>query len=115
MAEQHKQGDAHHGWSPDVDAQHTEDNPSAHRSFHAEEHAPDKGRGRRPSDAERGQVPGDTVESDHRGGEEHARKGDNGMHGKGGRGRSGRPTGTKDDSAFTGVDPDDGTSGHRPG
>ncbi|MEV5975138.1 hypothetical protein [Streptomyces sp. NPDC051921] len=60
-------------------------------------------------------VPADTVTSDSRRGEEHARSSEKGRHDTGERGRSGRPSGTKDASAFTGVDPQDDDSGRRPG
>ncbi|MFD0427928.1 hypothetical protein ACFQ60_06125 [Streptomyces zhihengii] len=37
-----RHGGAQHGWSPDVDETRRQDNPSAHRSFHPERHAPGK-------------------------------------------------------------------------
>ncbi|MFF9492376.1 hypothetical protein [Streptomyces flaveolus] len=109
------QGSEHHGWSPDVDETRQQDNPSARRSFHAEEHAPSPGPGRKRSEQERTPTPGDVAKSDARRGEEHGAKPEKGMRDTGSRGRSGRPSGTKDDSAFTGVDPDDGGSRRRPG
>lgn len=45
-ASRHK-GTEHHGWSPDVDETRQQENPSAHRSFHTEEHAPSRGPGRK--------------------------------------------------------------------
>ncbi|MER7960236.1 hypothetical protein [Streptomyces sp. NPDC096030] len=62
-------------------------------------------------------MPGDTVRHDGRRGEKRAEKTDEkGMHDTGPQGRSQRPSGTKDDSAFTGVDPDEPRTGrHRPG
>ncbi|MFJ4466737.1 hypothetical protein ACIP2X_04365 [Streptomyces sp. NPDC089424] len=109
------EGTEQHGWSPDVDATRQQDNPSARRSFHTEENAPKRGAGRSRSKEERGSVPGDVVSGEGRSGEDYAEKSEKGMRDTGRRGRSGRPSGTKDDDAFTGVDPDDSASGHRPG
>ncbi|WP_103541256.1 hypothetical protein [Streptomyces sp. SM1] len=109
------QGTGHHGWSPDVDETRQEENPSARRSFHAEEHAPSRGAGRKHAEEERTSVPGDVARSDAKRGEEHADKDEEGRRDTGCRGRSGRPSGTKDESAFTGVDPDDSGTGRRPG
>ncbi|MFC9635198.1 hypothetical protein ACFTY8_39630 [Streptomyces mirabilis] len=50
---QHK-GTQQHGWSPDVDEARQQDNPSAHRSFHPDQHAPYKGPGRKVSKEEAG-------------------------------------------------------------
>ncbi|MFB7028498.1 MULTISPECIES: hypothetical protein [unclassified Streptomyces] len=97
-----------------MDETRQQDNPSAERSFHAEEHAPARGRGRKVSEEERKGVPGDTVRSDTGRGEKKGRTPEKGMRDTGAKGRSGRPSGTKDDSAFTGVDPDPKTDG-RPG
>ncbi|GAA3309657.1 hypothetical protein [Streptomyces cinereospinus] len=109
------EGTEHHGWSPDVDETRQQDNPSARRSFHAGEHAPKPGPGRRKSKEERTSVPGDVAGSEGRSGEDYAEEPDRGMRDTGRRGRSGRPSGTKDDEAFTGVDPDDSEPGPRPG
>ncbi|WP_407109776.1 hypothetical protein ACE1N8_02405 [Streptomyces sp. DSM 116494] len=109
------QGAGHHGWSPDVDETRQEENPSARRSFHAEEHAPSRGAGRKHAEEERTSVPGDVARSDAKRGEEYADKHEEGRRDTGRRGRSGRPSGTKDESAFTGVDPDDSGTGRRPG
>ncbi|MFD7699340.1 hypothetical protein [Streptomyces caelestis] len=109
------QGSEHHGWSPDVDETRQEENPSARRSFHAEEHAPPRGAGRKHVEEERTSVPGDVARSDARRGEEYAGREEKGRRDTGPRGRSGRPSGTKDESAFTGVDPDDSDTGRRPG
>ncbi|MGV9289413.1 hypothetical protein [Streptomyces sp. NPDC003719] len=105
----------HHGWSPDVDETRQQDNPSARRSFHAEEHAPSPGPGRKRSAQERTPTPGDVAKSGTRRGEERAAEPEKGMRDTGSRGRSGRPSGTRDDSAFTGVDPDDDGGGRRSG
>ncbi|NJP50345.1 hypothetical protein HCJ93_09740 [Streptomyces sp. SBST2-5] len=101
------QGSEHHGWSPDVDEKRQQDNPSAHRSFHPEEHAPSRGAGREPSKEERTSVPGDAVKSETRRGEEHGAGPPQGRRDTERRGTSGRPAGGKDASEFTGVDPDD--------
>ncbi|MBM9623611.1 hypothetical protein [Streptomyces zhihengii] len=103
-----RHGGAQHGWSPDVDETRRQDNPSAHRSFHPERHAPGKGPGRKVSEEETEDVPGDTVPSTGARGERRGpRSGEEGMHSAGRRGRSQRPSGTKDASATTGVDPQD--------
>ncbi|MFD3500393.1 hypothetical protein [Streptomyces sp. NPDC058678] len=107
------QGTGQHGWSPDVDETRQQDNPSARRSFDAEQ-AGDKGRGRTKSKEEKKSVPGDTVESDSARGEEYAGENEKGMRDTGRKGRSQRPSGTKDASAFTGVDPQDPPSKRRP-
>ncbi|ATW52200.1 hypothetical protein [Streptomyces peucetius] len=109
-------GTEHHGWSPDVDETRQQDNPSARRSFHAEEHAGSPGEGREISKEEKGSVPGDTVKSETGSGEEYGGSSEKGMQDTGRKGRSQRPSGTKDDSAFTGVDPDKpGRGKRRPG
>ncbi|MGW6841225.1 hypothetical protein [Streptomyces sp. NPDC054958] len=101
-------GPAQHGWSPDVDETKQQDNPSAHRSFHAEEYAPDKGAGRTVSREEAGNPHGRPSKSTGKRGEDQKKgSGDQGMHDLGPKGRSGRPSGTKDASATTGVDPQD--------
>ncbi|MFJ6785741.1 hypothetical protein [Streptomyces yangpuensis] len=111
-ASPHK-GTAQHGWSPDVDATHTQDNPSARRSFHPDEHAPQKGSGRRISAKEAGNPHGQPVKSSSRRGERQAKTGggDEGMHDTGPKGHSRRPSGTRDASAVTGVDPKDPSHG----
>ncbi|WP_442812422.1 hypothetical protein [Streptomyces sp. NBC_01210] len=97
-----------HGWSPDVDETRQQENLSAHRSFHPDDYAPEKGSGRKVSKEESKSVPGGTVESTSRRGERQGKgSGDKGMHDKGPKGRSQRPSGTKDASATTGVDPQD--------
>jgi hypothetical protein len=109
------QGSEQHGWSPDVDETHQQDNPSAHRSFRAAEQAGEKGRGRTKSAEETKSVPGDTVESRGARGEEYGDADEKGRRDTGRKGRSQRPSGTKDASATTGVDPQDPRSRRRPG
>ncbi|RKT02387.1 hypothetical protein BX286_0288 [Streptomyces sp. 3211.6] len=101
------EGTEQHGWSPDVDATHTQDNPSARRSFDT---PPEKARGQTgkaaPSDGADEVVP---VESTSRSGEDLAKGSRNkGHHDLGPRGRSQRPSGGKDDDAYTGVDAQEG-------
>ncbi|MGW0710875.1 hypothetical protein ACWD4G_33805 [Streptomyces sp. NPDC002643] len=108
------EGTGQHGWAPDVDETRQQENPSAHRSFHAER-AGEKGRGRSKSAEEKKSVPGDTVESHGTSGEEYGDAGEKGMRDTGRRGRSQRPSGTKDAQATTGVDPQDPPSRRRPG
>ncbi|RSS84147.1 hypothetical protein [Streptomyces sp. WAC06614] len=111
-ASPHK-GTAQHGWARDVDVTHTEENPSARRSFHPDEHAPEKGTGRQVSEKEAGNPHGEPVKSTGRRGERQAKAGsdDKGMHDTGPRGRSGRPSGTRDARAVTGVDPQEPAHG----
>ncbi len=105
-----------HGWSPDVDETHQEENPSAHRSFHPEKYAPAKGPGRTVSKEEAGNPHGNPSKSIGARGEEQSKKGSaKGMHDLGPRGRSQRPSGTKDASASTGVDPQDPPGTRSPG
>ncbi|MFE2927939.1 hypothetical protein [Streptomyces goshikiensis] len=101
-------GSKQHGWSPDVDETKQQDNPSAHRSFHPEKYAPGKGPGRTVSKEEAGNPHGRPSKSMGKRGEEQKKgSGDQGMHDLGPKGRSQRPSGTKDASATTGVDPQD--------
>ena len=108
------QGTEQHGWSPDVDETRQQDNPSAHRSFRATEEAGEKGRGRTKSREETKSVPGDTAENRSARGEEYGDANEKGRRDAGRRGRSQRPSGTKDASATTGVDPQDPPSERRP-
>ncbi|MFD9374328.1 hypothetical protein ACFWBH_02130 [Streptomyces sp. NPDC059999] len=102
------EGTKQHGWSPDVDETKQQDNPSAHRSFHPDEYAPAKGPGRTVAKEEAGNPHGKPSESRGRRGEEQKKgAGEKGMHDRGPQGRSQRPSGTKDASATTGVDPQD--------
>lgn len=110
------QGKHQHGWAPDVDETRQQDNPSAHRSFHTDEYAPGKGPGRKVSREEKAPVPGDTAKSLSDRGEDHAKAGEEeGMHDRGRKGPSQRPSGSKDASAFTGVDPQDPPDKHKRG
>ncbi|MFE7835466.1 hypothetical protein ACFU53_05150 [Streptomyces sp. NPDC057474] len=110
------EGAGQHGWSPDVDETHQQDNPSAHRSFRTAEHADERGRGRTKSTEETKSVPGDTAKSDGTRGEEYGDTDEKGRRDTGRKGRSQRPSGTRDASSSTGVDPQDPPpSGHRQG
>ncbi|MDI5965389.1 hypothetical protein POF50_022255 [Streptomyces sp. SL13] len=109
-------GTEQHGWSPDVDStKGRHDNPSAHRSFHPDEYAPPADPHAEPSkedvDASLRDVPGETGKSISRSGQDHADSGQKGHHAHGRRGHSQRPSGGKDSSAYTGVDPQDPPSG----
>ncbi|MFE5534776.1 hypothetical protein [Streptomyces sp. NPDC056492] len=101
------QGTDQHGWSPDVDSTHTQENPSARRSFDPpkKEAGTTKSHKRSQSGKADEGVP---VESTSRRGEDLARKGSQkGHHDMGPQGRSQRPSGGKDSSAFTGVEKKD--------
>ncbi|MFB7462675.1 hypothetical protein ACFCZ1_04045 [Streptomyces sp. NPDC056224] len=118
MAKQRKpsQGEAisrhsgqQHGWSPDVDATRQQENPSAKRSFEPERHAPKPGPGRKVSKEETKGSGADVGKSEGRRGEQQApgSKGEKGMRDLGPQGASRRPSGTRDASAVTGIDPQD--------
>ncbi|WP_030294743.1 hypothetical protein [Streptomyces katrae] len=108
------QGSEQHGWSPDVDATHKQDNPSAKRSFHPDEHAP-KSRAK-TSDSSEKVDEGVPVKSSSRRGEDQAKgSGQKGHHDMGSRGRSQRPSGGKDASAYTGINPEGGSKKTRRG
>jgi hypothetical protein len=97
-----------HGWGPSVDSTNKEDNPSAHRSFHPQEYAPEPGSGRTVSKEETDEGTGNTMKSHGRRGEDQASRGSQkGHHDTGPRGKSQRPSGTRDASSATGVDPQD--------
>ncbi|MEU3246445.1 MULTISPECIES: hypothetical protein [unclassified Streptomyces] len=98
-----------HGWSPDVDETKQQENPSARRSFHPDEYAPAKGPGRKISEEEAGNPHGKPVKSMSRRGEDQSKTSgaEAGMHDTGPKGSSRRPSGTKDASATTGIDPQD--------
>jgi hypothetical protein len=104
-------GQEHHGWSPDVDEAGQQPNDSAHRSFHPDTYAPDTGTSRKTMEPGEDVPPASPVESTSRRGEEHAEKPDKGTHDTGPKGPSRRPSGTRDASGRTGVDPQDPTSG----
>ncbi|MFJ6940147.1 hypothetical protein [Streptomyces sp. NPDC101132] len=93
------EGTEQHGWAVDVDSTHTEENPSARRSFDTPPRRPE--RTGPPPEPDEG-VP---VESTSTRGEDHARRPQKGHHDTGPRGRSQRPSGTKDASAYTGIAP----------
>ncbi|MGW7101774.1 hypothetical protein [Streptomyces sp. NPDC054838] len=92
-----------------MDATRQQDNPSAHRSFHADEYAnegPDRRSGTKASPTKADE--GTPVKSGGRRGEDKSKgsgSGDKGHHDMGEKGASRRPSGTKDASAYTGVDP----------
>ncbi|MFE7760535.1 hypothetical protein [Streptomyces sp. NPDC057438] len=108
------EGTGQHGWSPDVDETRQQDNPSAPRSFRTAEHAEKRGRGRTKSAQETKSVPGDTAKSHGTRGEEYGDADEKGRRDTGRRGRSQRPSGARDASSSTGVDPQDSPpSDHR--
>ncbi len=92
-----------------MDETRQQENPSAHRSSHPDEYARPKAPGRTVSKEEAGNPPhGKPVESHSGRGEDQSEgSGEKGMRDLGPRGRSKRPSGTKDASATAGVDPQD--------
>ncbi|MFE0190506.1 hypothetical protein [Streptomyces sp. NPDC058989] len=100
-------GTEQHGWSPDVDQTEQQRNESAHRSFHPERYAPEADAGKEGKGREK-VPPASDVKSDTKSGEQRAAETDEkGMRDLGPKGRSRRPSGTRDDEAQTGVDPKD--------
>ncbi|WP_042374756.1 hypothetical protein [Streptacidiphilus neutrinimicus] len=95
------------GWGPSVDDTSTQVNPSAHRSFHPDQYAPKPGPRPPVATEESGNPAGNPVRSHGRRGEDIAKKPQKGHHDTGPRGPSQRPSGTRDQSAVTGIDPQD--------
>jgi hypothetical protein len=98
-------------WGPSVDDESQQPNPSAHRSFHPDKYAPEPDKPRKvPTKAEKAAsgvgTPSDSLTAS---GEDRGKS--EGMHDTGRRGESRRPSGTKDASAYTGVNPDDSPAG----
>ncbi|MDX3852376.1 hypothetical protein [Streptomyces sp. AK02-01A] len=106
------EGRDQHGWAPDVDETSQQPNPSAHRSFDPDKHAPEPDAGRAATDEDKKKsTAGTPMGSTSRRGEEQAGKSKGeGMHDTGRKGRTQRPSGSKDASAFSGVDPQDPSS-----
>lgn len=99
------EGTKQHGWSPDVDQTKQQSNESEHRSFHPERYAPERDSSKEGTGREK-VPPASEVESDTKRGEQRAADTEEkGMRDKGRTGRSGRPSGTRDAEAHTGVDP----------
>ncbi|MFD8415192.1 MULTISPECIES: hypothetical protein [unclassified Streptomyces] len=110
------EGTEQHGWSPDVDATHTQENPSARRSFDPPEKHGGGSRKARKNPQTGKADEGVPVKGSTRSGEDLAEPGGpKGHHDLGSRGRSQRPSGGKDESAFTGVEKKDGPKRLRPG
>ncbi|MEW2164466.1 hypothetical protein AB0912_15940 [Streptomyces sp. NPDC007084] len=99
-------------WGPSVNDESQQDNPSPHRSFHPDRYAPDADRPRKVPTMEEKRASGEGTTSDSltTSAEDRNEK-SRGMHDSGPRGKSRRPSGEKDASAFTGVDPDDSSGG----
>ncbi|MBT2407606.1 MULTISPECIES: hypothetical protein [unclassified Streptomyces] len=101
------EGTEQHGWSPDVEATNKQDNPSARRSFHPEEQSANPKRTRKAPGSSKKADEGVPVKSSSRRGEQQSKgSGQKGHHDLGTRGASQRPSGGKDASAFTGVNPE---------
>ncbi|MFD4414274.1 hypothetical protein ACFVXW_40980 [Streptomyces sp. NPDC058251] len=87
-------------------------NPSAHRSFHPDKYAPGPDEPRKAPSKKEKEASGVGTPSDSltTSGEDRGKKSE-GMHDTGRRGKSRRPSGEKDASAFTGVKPEDSSGG----
>ncbi|WP_328672616.1 hypothetical protein [Streptomyces sp. NBC_00328] len=98
-------------WGPSVNDESQQPNPSAHRSFHPDTYAPEpdeprKAPTKKEKEASAAGTPSDslTARAEDRGKSE-------GTHDTGRHGASRRPSGKKDASAYTGVNPDDSPAG----
>ena len=96
------EGRHQHGWSPDIDEEHQEPNDSAHRSFDPS-YAPETGPGPEHAAEEDENVPGNTVESTSRSGQDQPD--DKDLRDTGPQGPSQRPSGNRTAQGRTGVDP----------
>ncbi|MFF3448385.1 hypothetical protein ACFYXJ_14780 [Streptomyces sp. NPDC002667] len=86
-------------------------NPSPHRSFHPDTYAPKPDRPRKVPTKQEKAASGEGTPSESLTPRGEDRGKSRGMHDTGRRGQSRRPSGTKDASAYTGVDPDDSPAG----
>lgn len=98
-------------WGPSVNEEQQQPNPSPHRSFHPDKYAPSGDQARRTPTKDEKEEAGEGTSSDSLTTSAQDRKGKSrGMHDTGPRGKSRRPSGEKDVSAYTGVSPDDSSS-----
>jgi len=118
-AKQPPQGPGHHAsgeerrlrWGPSVNDESQQPNPSPHRSFHPDTYAPEPDRPRKVPTKQEKDASGEGTPSDSLTARAEDRGKSEGMHDTGRRGRSRRPSGEKDASAHTGVDPDGSPAG----
>ncbi|MER7982758.1 hypothetical protein [Streptomyces sp. NPDC095817] len=109
---QKSKGEREMSWGPSVNDEPQRPNPSPHRSFHPDKYAPTPDKPRRtPTKAEKDEAGvGTSSDSLTTSAQDQTGK-SRGMHDTGPRGKSRRPSGEKDASAYTGVNPDDSSSG----
>ncbi|MFF3413986.1 hypothetical protein ACFYW9_04700 [Streptomyces sp. NPDC002698] len=86
-------------------------NPSPHRSFHPDKYAPEPDRARKVPTKKEKDASGEGTPSDSLTARAEDRGKSRGMHDTGRRGQSRRPSGEKDASAYTGIDPDGSPAG----
>ncbi|MET9902871.1 hypothetical protein [Streptomyces sp. NPDC006446] len=86
-------------------------NPSAHRSFHPDKYAPEPDKPRKTPTKEEKEASGAGTPSDSLTARAEDRGKSQGMHDTGHHGSSRRPSGKKDASAYTGVNPEDSSAG----
>ncbi|MFD5634209.1 hypothetical protein ACFWJM_08725 [Streptomyces sp. NPDC127077] len=98
-------------WGPSVNDESQQPNPSAHRSFHPDQYAPEPDRPRKVPTKKEKEASGAGTPADSLTARAEDRGKSTGMHDTGRRGQSRRPSGEKDASAYTGVDPDDSPPG----
>ncbi len=109
---QKSKGEREMRWGPSVNDEQQQPNPSPHRSFHPDKYAPTADEPRRtPPKGEKEEAGvGTSSESLTTSGEDQKGK-SRGMHDTGPHGKSRRPSGEKDASAYTGVNPEDSSTG----
>lgn len=98
-------------WSPSVNDESQQSNPSPHRSFHPGKYAPKSDGPRKVPTKKEKETSGEGTPADSLTARAEGRGKSEGMHDTGRRGQSRRPSGEKDASAYTGVDPDDSPPG----
>ncbi|MGW3661868.1 hypothetical protein [Streptomyces sp. NPDC005141] len=98
-------------WGPSVNDESQQPNPSPHRSFHPDKYAPEPDRSRKEPTKKEKEASGVGTPSDSLTARAEDRGKSEGMHDTGRRGESRRPSGEKDASAYTGVNPDDSSAG----
>jgi len=105
------EGERQQRWGPSVNDESQQPNPSPHRSFHPDKYAPEPDEPRKAPTKKEKEASGVGTPSDSLTASAEDRGTSEGMHDTGRRGTSHRPSGKKDASAYTGVNPDDSPAG----
>ncbi|WP_339134798.1 hypothetical protein WJM95_33945 [Streptomyces sp. f51] len=98
-------------WGPSVNEESQQPNPSPHRSFHPEAYAPEPDEPRKEPTKKTKEASAKGTPSDSLTTRAEDQGQSQGMHDTGRRGKSRRPSGRKDASAYTGIDPDGSSAG----